>query len=112
MGIAKRRHWVLLANAYDKSQLRSYIAGEIAHATDLAWSPAYRHVELILNGDYVGVYQLTEQVRIAGARVDIEEMSPDDNERQPSPVAIYWKLTLGWKKTTNRDSVPVRTCLS
>lgn len=80
MGIAKSRHWVLLANAYDKSQLRSYTAGEIAHSTDLAWSQTYRHVELILNGDYVGVYQLTEQVRIAGDRVDIEEMSPDDNE--------------------------------
>lgn len=80
MGIPKSRHWVLLANAFDQSQLRSYTAHEVAEATDLDWTPTYRHVELILNGEYVGVYQLTEQIRIAGARVDIEEMSEDDNE--------------------------------
>jgi len=79
MGIASNRHWALLANYYDKSQLRTYAAGEISRATDLDFTPAYRHVEVILNGSYEGVYQLTEHIRTGSDRVDIEEMGPDDN---------------------------------
>ncbi len=79
MGIASNRHWVLLANWSDKSQLRSYAAGEVARSTDLSFTPQYRHVEVILNGSYQGVYQLTEQIRSGGDRVDIEEMGPEDN---------------------------------
>ncbi len=79
MGIASNRHWALLANYNDKSQLRSYAAGEISRATELDFTPAYRHVEVILNGKYEGVYQLTEHIRTGGDRVDIEEMGPDDN---------------------------------
>lgn len=78
MGIASNRHWVLLANYHDKSQLRSFAAGEISRSTDLSFTPTYRHVELVLNGRYAGVYQLTEQIRSGGDRVDIEEMEPED----------------------------------
>ncbi len=80
MGIASERHWVLLANAMDRSQLRSFAASELAHATDLDWTPTYRHVEVILNGRYEGVYQLSEHIRPGADRVDIDELGPDDNE--------------------------------
>jgi len=79
MGIASNRHWALLANYNDKSQLRSYAAGEVSRATGLDFTPAYRHVEVILNGRYDGVYQLTEHIRGGADRVDIEEMGPEDN---------------------------------
>lgn len=55
------------------------VAEQISKATDLAWSPTFRHAEVILNGDYVGVYQLTEKVESTPVRVDIEEMEPEDN---------------------------------
>jgi hypothetical protein len=77
MGIASNRHWVLLANFLDRSQVRSWVAGELGkQATNLAWTPTFRHVEVVLNGDYVGVYQLTEHVRIGSNRVAINSMSP------------------------------------
>ena len=72
MGIASDRNWVLLANAMDRSQLRSFAASQIAQATDLAWTPSYRHVEVILNGRYDGVYQLSEHIRPGADRVAIE----------------------------------------
>ncbi len=78
MGIASNKDWVLLANWGDRSQLRTSAAGEISRATGLAWTPTFRHVEVILNGDYQGVYQLTEQVEVKSNRVEIEEMEPED----------------------------------
>ncbi len=79
MGIASSKDWVLLANWFDKSQIRTSAAEAISKSTDLAWTPTYRHVEVILNGQYVGVYQFTEAVKPASARIDIEELEETDN---------------------------------
>jgi len=78
MDMPREKDWVLLANWSDRSQMRSWTAGEISRATDLEWTPTYRHVEVILNGQYQGVYNLTEQVEVKSNRVDIEEMEPED----------------------------------
>lgn len=78
MGMGKSKHWVLLANYKDRSQLRTWTAGQASETTDLEWTPEYRHVELILNGRYEGVYQLAEHVRRDEDRVDIEKLDSDD----------------------------------
>ncbi len=83
MGIASERNWVLLANSMDRSQLRSFAASNLAQATDLAWTPAYRHVEVVLNGRYDGVYQLSEHIRPGADRVNIDELGSGDNSGHP-----------------------------
>ena len=80
MGIASSKDWVLLANWYDKSQVRTSTAEAISKATDLAWTPTYRHVEVILNGQYVGVYQFTEAIKPASTKIDIPTLGETDNE--------------------------------
>jgi hypothetical protein len=79
MGIASSKDWVLLANWYDKSQVRTSTAEAIAKSTDLAWTPTYRHVEVVLNGQYIGVYQFTEAIKPASTRIDIPELEEEDN---------------------------------
>lgn len=111
-GIASNKDWVLLANFNDRSQLRTYAAAQIAHATDLDWTPTYRHVEVILNGRYDGVYQLTEAVKPGKDRVDITEMEPEDNEGEAVTGGYLMEIDIrleqnnepGWR--TNRN-VPV-----
>ncbi len=78
MGMASDKDWILLANHMDKSQVRTYAAEQISKSTDLAWTPTYRYVEVILNGEYLGVYQLTEKIEPETDRVDITEMEPED----------------------------------
>lgn len=78
MGIAAERDWVLLANYVDRSQLRTVAAMEASRATDLPYTPTLRHVEVILNGRYEGVYVLTQHNEVGPDRVDITEMSPSD----------------------------------
>jgi hypothetical protein len=71
-GIAADRAWVLLANFFDPERLRSATAFEIAHrVTGLPWVPSFRNVEVILNGDRIGLYQLGEHAKIATARINI-----------------------------------------
>lgn len=79
MGIASERDWVLLANSVDRSHLRSFAAGLASEATDLAYTPTFRAVEVVLNGQYNGVYLLTQHNEVGPDRVDITEMEPEDN---------------------------------
>ncbi|MCR5262380.1 MAG: CotH kinase family protein [Clostridiales bacterium] len=70
LGMGVSRHWILLANVYDRSFLRN----ELAYAFSAELGMTYiktRHVELVLNGDYKGLYQLTESIRIEKDRIDI-----------------------------------------
>ncbi len=84
LGMPGNRHWVLLANHTDKSLLRTQIAMEFGWRLDMAWNPRSVQVELVLNGQPRGVYQLAEHIRIGGNRVDIVELEPGDTD----PVSI------------------------
>lgn len=78
MGIASSKDWVLLANWFDKSQIRTSAAEAISKSTGLAWTPTFRHVEVVLNGQYVGVYQFTEAVKPASTKINIPELKATD----------------------------------
>lgn len=67
--------WILLANTYDPSHLRNRIVYEAADAIGLAYSPQCRPVDLYLNGEYAGLYLLTEKIELHSQRVDISKTS-------------------------------------
>lgn len=69
MGTAKR--WILLANATDSSQMRNKIAYDLAHHMGLDYSPECQWVDLYLNGEYAGLYLLSERNEVHEQRVDI-----------------------------------------
>ncbi len=66
--------WVLLAGYADRSSLRTAAAFAVAAQTRLKWTPRFRFVEVVLNGQPQGLYMLTEQVEEGKGRVDL----PDD----------------------------------
>ncbi len=78
LGMTSNKHWALLANHLDRSHLRTEAAFALSEATGLGWTPRAVHVDLVLNGEYLGVYQLVEHVRIDPLRVDIDDMEPED----------------------------------
>ena len=79
LGLPKHKRWVLLANFMDRTLMRNLVSMHVASLTNLAWSPHCVHVELVLNGKHQGSYLLIEQVRIDKNRVNITEMTPEDN---------------------------------
>lgn len=79
LGMKKNRNWALLADYFDRSLLRNKLALSLGSSSifsdGLKWTPAGQHVEVYLNEDYVGVYLLTEDIRIDPARLNIRKMS-------------------------------------
>ena len=73
-GDGKARSWVLLANHCDQSLLRNQTVYQFAKTlTGIVWQPSTSSVEVFLNGKYIGVYVLTEQVQINKNRIDLSE---------------------------------------
>ncbi|MDR1563252.1 MAG: CotH kinase family protein [Dysgonamonadaceae bacterium] len=79
LGMPAQRHWALMANAYDYSWLRNSVAFKISKIfNNIAWTPRSEYVELYINDDYAGVYELTEHVRIDENRVNISKISSEN----------------------------------
>ena len=74
LGMPAGKTWVLLANYDDKSLLRDQVAFEVGRRVGMAWTPNSRFVELFLNGQYEGNYQLTEEIKIDNNRVNIRNV--------------------------------------
>ncbi|MEY2854819.1 MAG: hypothetical protein RL030_1951 [Pseudomonadota bacterium] len=77
-GMPASKHWVLLANYLDKTLVRNELAFEMSRRVGMAWTPRDVQVVLELNGAYLGIYMLTEHIRIAPDRVDIPELKKGD----------------------------------
>lgn len=78
LGMPASRHWVLLANYADKTLMRNDIAFRFGRSLGMEYSPRNQYVELHVNGQYQGIYQLTEHIRVAENRVNIPELKKAD----------------------------------
>lgn len=79
LGMGKNKHWVLLANYYDNSQLRNKITYWLSEQLGMEYTVKLEPVEVVMNGEYYGSYFLCEQVRIGKNRIDIDDLeeTPD-----------------------------------
>ncbi|MDR0829325.1 MAG: CotH kinase family protein [Prevotellaceae bacterium] len=76
LGMPSHKRWALLANFADKTLLRTevgYKLGEIFN--NMAWHPHAEQVNLYMNEEYRGVYQISEVIKIDNNRVNIQEIS-------------------------------------
>lgn len=71
-GMGKAKKWVLLANYVDGSFIRNKIVFDIAEEMGMPYVCKSVFVDLYINGDYKGVYQLIEKVEIGDSRVPLE----------------------------------------
>ncbi|MDR2474998.1 MAG: CotH kinase family protein [Bacteroidales bacterium] len=70
---ASAKSWTLLANYADKSLIRNTVAFKISQLVGLEYTPQHRFVDVVLNGQYIGNYILTDQVEVREHRVPVEE---------------------------------------
>jgi hypothetical protein len=85
VGLPTSKDWVLLANFYDRSLLRTTLGMEASRRVGLPWSPRFVDVEVYLNGELKGLYQLGEGIEVDDDRVDIELADEDE----PAPDGGY-----------------------
>ena len=92
-GMPSSRHWTLLANASSRDgQIENTLPYEIGRRMGMSWNPHVEPVEVVLNGQYIGMYFLTEKINIAKNRVNITEQK--DYETDPEKVTGGWLLEI------------------
>ena len=93
MGMNKSKHFALMANADDElSGLRNAVGYQLARMLDMPWTPTAKPVEVVLNGEYIGLYFLTETIRVDSDRVNIVEQA--DNETDPNAITGGWLVEI------------------
>ena len=69
LGMKSAKKWILLANAYDATNLKNKVVLDLANAVFSDWSPQGVYADVYLNGAYNGLYLICEKVEIAENRV-------------------------------------------
>lgn len=78
LGMPEEHDWCLLATYNDKVFVRNKLAFELF--SDMGhYATRTRYCEVVLNGDYQGIYLLTEKIKRDNNRVDIAKLTPDEN---------------------------------
>lgn len=73
LGLEKAKNWNLLANYRDVTDMMNVLAFETARYMGMPNTNHSRFVEVFLNEEYIGTYQLTEKIEVAKNRVEIDE---------------------------------------
>ncbi len=93
MGMKKSKHFVLMAGADDNlAFLRNIVGYELSRRMGMPWTPSAEPVEVVLNGDYIGLYFLTENIRVDEDRVNIVEQA--DNATDPYEITGGWLVEI------------------
>lgn len=82
------KNWVLLDCGLS---LKTILGNKVNQLVGMEWTPATKHVNLIINNDYRGIYLLTEQVkRNADCRINVNKETGYIIERD----AYWWNENL------------------
>lgn len=91
LGLGKDNDWVLLAPFSDKSMIRDVLTFELGRPY-LDWVPSSRHVEVVVDGKYYGIYILTERPGKGKNRLNLHDPGEDGGD-----------LTGDWRVEIDRD---------
>ncbi|MBL0020259.1 MAG: CotH kinase family protein [Bacteroidetes bacterium] len=77
LGMPKEHDWILYGPYSDKSCMRNWLS--YALSNDMGqYAVRGRYCEVILNGSYQGIYEITETIKRDGDRVDIAKLTLND----------------------------------
>lgn len=96
LGMNKSKHFTLLAHADDsndrKGFMRNAVGFELSKLIGMTYTPDAKPLEVVLNGDYIGLYFLTENIRVDKDRVNIVEQ--EDEETDASAITGGWLVEI------------------
>ncbi|MBR6304517.1 MAG: CotH kinase family protein, partial [Paludibacteraceae bacterium] len=61
---ANAKKWTLINNYGDKTLMRNQLAFELSRRFGMPYTPFCAYVDVVLNGDYKGSYQLCDQIEV------------------------------------------------
>ena len=111
LGLSQSKHFALLAHADDNfGYLRNFTGFNLGRRIGLPWTPDQQPVEVVINGDYRGLYFLTESIRIEKDRIDIAEL--DDNVSDPELVSGGYLVELDNYDEDNQIRMDEKSCVA
>lgn len=75
---AVEKSWTLINNYGDKTLMRNLLAFDLSKRLEIPYTPAGKPVDVFLNGEYKGNYQLCDQIEVATNRIEVEKMKTTD----------------------------------
>ena len=112
---AKAKKWTLINNYGDKTLMRNLIAFHLSSVLEMPYTPYGTAVNVIMNGEYKGCYQLCDQIEVNKNRVNITEMKPTDNEGEALTggylieVDAYAEDEISWFTSSNSTRVTIKS---
>lgn len=84
LGMPKQKHFALL-NSSGGSGIAQMMGMELARIAGMDWAPRLVPVELVLNGEYLGLYNVAESIKIDKNRVNIYEQEDLNEDEETIP---------------------------
>ena len=107
-GMEKAKNWCLIANYGENSLIRNQLVYTMGAAIGMKETPDCKNIDLYVNGEYQGVYLITEKVEINKNRVDIFDLEEATEEANPgvdlstlSPLGVRGKFS-GYLENTQK----------
>ncbi len=94
-GMGKAKKWILLANYVDGTMIRNKVIFDLGEKIGMPYTCQSVFVDLYMDGEYLGVYQLCEKVEIGDSRVPLENdygviIEMDANRRVDAAEEIHF----------------------
>lgn len=86
-GLDMGKKWNLLALHYEENMMQSKLIYDMADYLGMEYTPGSTWVDLYCNGNYQGLYLLTEAITVGDGRVEIYDLEKE-NERTIKPSNI------------------------
>ena len=94
LGMPKENDWILNSLAFDQTGMRDVISYELSEKLG-QYTPRRVYCEVIINGDYKGLYVFMEKIKADDNRVNVQKMDETCNN--------YPKVTGGYIVQTDRS---------
>ena len=72
--------WALVSNYYDKTLIRNLVSFEISKMIGMKYTVECHPVDVMVNGEYKGTYNLCEKIEISENKINIIKMTNYDNQ--------------------------------
>lgn len=94
LGMDDNKDWALIANFGDKTFIRNVLAFKLSKWLHAKYTPDCRFAELYLNRKYMGLYLVTENVKVGKNRVNIPKtddsflLEKEDSKKLDPPYIV------------------------
>ncbi len=105
-GMGESKDWCLLANYRDTSYVRNAMVFDYARAMGVENATDTRSFDLYVNGEYQGLYQMTEKMEVGENRVEIPDLDDENEASNPLAPEDYPAFDLGTEKGVSLAYTP------